>query len=92
MIRGMPASRALNVLRYSKKRIAIDVKKTLMSAIANAENNNGIDAGTLYVKEAYTGDGIRLRRFHPRGRGRGGVIMKPFSNLTIVVEARRAES
>jgi large subunit ribosomal protein L22 len=92
MIRGMKASRALDVLYYSKKRIAVDVRKTLASAMANAENNNGLDTAALYVKEAYTGYGFKLRRFHPRGRGRGGVIRKPFSHLTIVVEERKEES
>jgi large subunit ribosomal protein L22 len=91
MIRGMKAQKALDVLLYSKKRVAGDVKKTLMSAIANAENNNGLRAEKLYIKEAYTGNGMRLRRFRPRGRGRSEVVIKPFSNLTIVVAEKRAE-
>ncbi|MDR2667321.1 MAG: 50S ribosomal protein L22 [Holosporales bacterium] len=85
MIRGMKAKKALDVLIYSKKRIADDVRKTLASAVANAENNNGLNSDLLVVKEAYVGYSIKLRRFHPRGRGRGGAITKPFSNLTIVV-------
>ncbi|MDR1390818.1 MAG: 50S ribosomal protein L22 [Holosporales bacterium] len=88
MIRGMRTAKALDVLLYSKRRIADDVRKTLLSAVANAENNNGINPGSLFVKEAYVGYSIKLRRFHPRGRGRGGKIMKPFSHLTIVVEER----
>ncbi|MDR0744454.1 MAG: 50S ribosomal protein L22 [Holosporales bacterium] len=89
MIRGMKTDKALGVLLYSKKRIAIDVRKTLMSAIANAENNNGLDSNALYVKEAHVGYSIKLRRFHPRGRGRGGIITKPFSHLTIIVEEKK---
>lgn len=88
MIRGMNAQRALSVLMFSKKRIANDVRKTLLSAIANAENNNGLNSNALFVKEAHVGYSIKLRRFHPRGRGRGGVVTKPFSHLTIVVEER----
>lgn len=88
MIRGMKAQKALDVLLYSKKRIANEVRKTLMSAIANAENNNGWDPELLHVKEAHVGYSIKLRRYRPRGRGRGEVITKPFSHLTIVVEAR----
>jgi len=88
MIRGMDAQKALNVLMFSKKRIAHDVRKTLLSAIANAENNNGLNSNVLFVKEAHVGYSIKLRRFHPRGRGRGGVVTKPFSHLTIVVEER----
>ncbi len=88
MIRGMDAQKALNVLMFSKKRIAKDVRKTLLSAIANAENNNDLNSDNLFVKEAHVGYSIKLRRFHPRGRGRGGVVTKPFSHLTIVVEER----
>ncbi len=88
MIRGMNTQKALSVLMFSKKRIANDVRKTLLSAIANAENNNGLNSDNLFVKEAHVGYSIKLRRFHPRGRGRGGVVTKPFSHLTIVVEER----
>ena len=88
MIRGMKADRALDVLFFSKKRISNDVRKTLKSAMANAENNENMDIDNLYVKEAYVGYSLKLRRFHPRGRGRGGVVTKPFSHLTIVVEER----
>lgn len=88
MIRGMKVQRALDVLLYSRKRIATEVRKTLMSAIANAENNNGLDREKLMVKEAHVGYSIKLRRYRPRGRGRGEVITKPFSHLTVVVEAR----
>ena len=88
MIRGMNANKALDVLLYSKKRIANDVRKTLASAIANAENNNGFNPDALYVKEAHVGYSLKLRRFHPRGRGKGGVVTKPFSHLTIIVEEK----
>lgn len=88
MIRGMKAQRALDVLVYSKKRIAKEVWKTLRSAIANAETNNGLDPEKLIVSEAHVGYSIKLRRFRPRGRGRGEVVTKPFSHLTIVVESR----
>ena len=89
MIRKLPAKRAIDVLLYSKKRIAVEVRKTLQSAMANAENNKGLDAAKLFVKEAYVGDSMRLRRFMPKGRGRSGSIVKPFSHLTIIVEERR---
>jgi large subunit ribosomal protein L22 len=88
MIRGMDVRKALGVLLFSKKRIAVDVRKTLTSAIANAENNQALDSNSLYVKEAHVGHSLKLRRYRPRGRGRGEVITKPFSNLTIVVEER----
>lgn len=85
MIRGQHALKAMAVLLHSKKRIAIDVRKTLQSAVANAQNNQGLQPNKLVVKEAFVGSSIRLRRFMPRGRGRSGMIYKPFSHLTIVV-------
>jgi large subunit ribosomal protein L22 len=88
MVRGMDARRALGVLLYSKKRIAVDVRKTLVSAVANAENNQAMNADALYIKEIHVGHSLKLRRFRPRGRGRGEVVTKPFSNLTVVVEER----
>ncbi|MEM8552981.1 MAG: 50S ribosomal protein L22 [Pseudomonadota bacterium] len=84
-IRGKKVERALAELEFSQKRIARDVKKTLESAIANAENNHELDVDALVVKEAYVGKAMMLRRFRPRGRGRVGSVTKPFSNLTIVV-------
>jgi large subunit ribosomal protein L22 len=89
MIRGKKVSAALADLSFSRKRIAGDVKKTLMSAIANAENNHDLDVDTLVVKEAWVGKALVMKRFSPRARGRVGTIHKPFSNLTIVV--REAE-
>lgn len=88
MVRGMPVSKALGVLLHSKRRVADDVRKTVMSAVANAENNNGMNPDSLYVREAYVGHSLTLKRFHPRGRGRGGRIHKPFSHLTVVVAER----
>lgn len=84
-IRGLAVEKALDVLTFSRKRSAVDVKKTLVSAIANAENNHGLDVDRLVVSEAYVGKSIVLKRFHARARGRGTSIQKPFSNLTIVV-------
>ena len=85
MIRGKKVERALNDLNFSRKRIAGDVKKVLESAIANAENNHGLDIDSLVVAEAYVGKNIVMKRFRARARGRGARIMKPFSELTIVV-------
>ena len=85
MIRGKKVDRALADLTFSRKRIARDVKKTLESAIANAENNHDLDVDDLIVAEAHVGKALVLKRFSPRGRGRSGRIFKPFSHLTIVV-------
>ena len=90
LIRGRKASAALADLQFSRKRIAVDVKKCLESAIANAENNHDLDVDDLVVAEAHVGKAIVIKRFHPRGRGRMGRIFKPFANLTIVV--RQAEA
>lgn len=85
MIRGKKVDKALADLTFSKKRIAADVKKCLQSAIANAENNHGLDVDELIVAEAYCGKNLTLKRGRPRARGRFGKIMKPFSQLTILV-------
>ena len=85
MIRGMNVSDALTQLTFSHRRISIDVKKALQSAIANAENNHQLDVDSLVVKEAYVGKNMVMKRFHARARGRGARVLKPFSNLTIVV-------
>src|ERR671922_1329983 len=85
LIRGRKASAALADLQFSRKRIAVDVKKCLESAIANAENNHDLDVDDLVVSEAHVGKAIVIKRFTPRGRGRVGRIFKPFANLTIVV-------
>lgn len=88
MIRGLPVEKALDVLTFSRKRIAIDVKKTLMSALANAENNHGLDIDSLVVSEAYVGKSFVMKRFRARAKGRGVGIRKPFSHLTVVVSER----
>ncbi len=85
MIRGKKVEKALADLTFSKKRIAIDVKKCLQSAIANAENNHGLDVDSLVVAEAWVGKNLVMKRGRPRARGRFGKIMKPFSEITIKV-------
>ena len=85
LIRGKKVEKALADLTFSHKRIAKDVKKTLQSAIANAENNHGLDVDQLIVAEAYVGKNLVIKRFHARARGRMGRIEKPFSQLTVVV-------
>ena len=87
-IRGMNAERALNVLEFSKRRIANEVKKILKSAIANAENNHQLDIDKLVIEEASTGKAMVMKRFRPRARGRSGKILKPFSNIRIVVKEK----
>ena len=92
MIRGRKASAALADLQFSRKRIAVDVKKCLESAIANAENNHDLDVDELVVSQAFVGNGIVMKRFAPRGRGRSGRIFKPFSQLTIIVRQVEASA
>jgi large subunit ribosomal protein L22 len=92
LIRGKKVSSALADLRFSRKRIAGDVKKCLESAIANAENNHDLDVDDLVVAEAHVGKSIVMKRFVPRGRGRSGRIFKPFSHLTIVVRQVEASA
>ena len=87
-IRGKSAEAALSELTFSKRRIAADVRKTLQSAIANAENNHQLDVDRLFVAEATVGKSIVMKRFRPRARGRAGRIVKPFSNLTVIVRER----
>jgi large subunit ribosomal protein L22 len=85
MIRGKKVSAALADLTFSRKRISDAVKKTLESAIANAENNHNLDVDALIVAEAFVGKSIVMKRFHARGRGRASRVEKPFSHLTIIV-------
>jgi large subunit ribosomal protein L22 len=85
LIRGKKVDIALSDLQFSNKRIARDVKKCLESAIANAENNHDLDVDDLVVAEAHVGKALVMKRFSPRGRGKMGRIMKPFSHLTIIV-------
>lgn len=86
LIRGKKAGKAMSELMFSKRRIAADVRKALNSAIANAENNHNMDVDRLYVAEATVGRSIVMKRFHARARGRGVRVVKPFSNLRIIVK------
>jgi len=88
LIRGKDASLALADLAFSRRRIALDVRKVLQAAIANAENNHQLDVDRLYVAEATVGRAMVMKRFHARARGRGARIEKPFSNLTVIVRER----
>lgn len=90
LIRGKKVDKALAELTFSRRRIAVEVKKTLQSAIANAENNHGLDVDELVVAEAFVGKGLVMKRFSPRARGRAGRIEKPFAQITIVVRERQA--
>jgi large subunit ribosomal protein L22 len=87
-IRGQKAEKALVDLQFSKRRVAQDVLKALQSAVANAENNHGLDVDRLYVAEAYVGKSVIMKRFRPRAKGRAASIHKLFSNLTVVVRER----
>ncbi|MDX2306714.1 MAG: 50S ribosomal protein L22 [Hyphomicrobium sp.] len=91
MIRGKKVNDAIADLEFSRKRVAQDVRKCVMSAVANAENNHGLDVDTLVVAEAYVGKNLIMKRFAARGRGRGAPIIKPFSQLTIVVREKAEE-
>ena len=87
-IRKKDINSALNILRFSNKRVSKEVLKTLNSAVANAENNNNLDIDKLFVKEAYVGKSLRMKRFRPMSKGRAFQIIKPFSRLTLVLEER----
>ena len=84
-IRGKKADLAIRDLSFARQRIASEIKKTVQSAIANAENNNQYDIDNLYVKEAYVGKSIVLKRFRARAKGRASAIKKPYTNLTIIL-------
>ena len=84
-IRGKKADVAIRDLSFARQRIAFDIKKTVQSAIANAENNYQYDIDNLYIKEAYVGKSIVLKRFRPRAKGRASAIKKPYSNVTIIL-------
>ncbi|MEO9457347.1 MAG: 50S ribosomal protein L22 [Lentilitoribacter sp.] len=92
MIRGKKVETALAELEFSRKRISDQVRKTLQSAIANAENNHDLDVDSLIVAEAYVGKSIVMKRFRVRGRGRSSRILKPFAHLTIVVREVEEEA
>ena len=84
-IRGKKADIAIRDLSFARQRIAHDIKKTIQSAVANAENNHQYDIDSLYISEAYVGKSIVLKRFRPRAKGRASSIKKPYSNLTIIL-------
>ena len=92
LIRGKKVGDALNILTFSKKGMAIDVRKVLASAIANAENNHNLDVDALVVKEASVGKSIVMKRFATRGRGKSTRIIKPFARLRVVVREQQEEA
>ena len=91
LIRGKKVATALADLEFSRKRISVEVRKALESAIANAENNHDLDVDDLVVAEAWVGKDMVMKRFSPRARGRAGRIEKPFSNITIIVREAAAD-
>ncbi len=90
-IRGKKADIALKDLEFTRKKVSLDVSKTVKSAISNAENNFQYDIDNLYVKEAYVGKSLVMKRFRPRAKGRASGIKKPFSRITIVLEEKTKE-
>ena len=86
---NLKASKAVNQLKFSPKRISANVLKVLNAAIANAENNKQLDIDNLFIKEAYVGKSLSMKRFRPRAKGRASKIVKPFSKLTIIVEEKK---
>ena len=90
-IRGQKADLAIRNLSFARQRIAFDIKKTVQSAIANAENNNQFDIDNLYISEAYVGKSIVLKRFRARAKGRASGIKKPYSNLTIILSEEKSK-
>ena len=86
---SLKASKAINQLKFSQKRISINVLKVLNAAIANAENNKQLDIDNLFVKEAYVGKSLSMKRFRPRAKGRASAIVKPFSKLTIILAEKK---
>ena len=90
-IKGKKAGIALRDLEFTRKKIAKDVSKTVKSAIANAENNYQFDIDNLFVKEAYVGKSLVMKRFRPRAKGRASPIKKPFSRVTIILEEKKVK-
>ena len=90
-IKGKKADIALRDLEFTRKKIAKDVSKTVKSAIANAENNYQFDIDNLFVKEAYVGKSLVMKRFRPRAKGRASPIKKPFSRVTIILEEKKVK-
>ena len=91
-IKGKKADIAIKNLEFTRKRIAHDVTKTVKSAIANAENNHQLDIDNLFVKEAYVGKSLVMKRFRPRAKGRASPIKKPFSRITIILEEKKEQN
>ena len=91
-IRGKKVDIAIRDLSFARKRIAMDIKKTVQSAVANAENNYQYDIDNLYVKEAYVGKSLVLKRFRPRAKGRASAIKKPYSNITIILSEKKMKA
>ena len=87
LVRGLPVERAIDVLKFSKKRVAGEVLKTLLSAVANAEHNKKLPADSLFVKEIWCGKALTMKRIMPGPRGSARPILKPFSNLTVILES-----
>ncbi len=90
-IKGKKVDVAIRDLEFTRKKVAEDIKKTVKSAVANAENNYQYDIDNLYVKEAYIGKSIVMKRFRPRAKGRASPIKKPFSRVTIILEEKKTE-
>ena len=91
-VKGKKADIAIRDLEFTRKKVALDIKKTIKSAISNAENNYQYDVDNLYVKEAYVGKSIVMKRFRPRAKGRAAPILKPWSTVTIILsEAKQME-
>ena len=89
---NMKVSSAINQLKFSSKRVSGTILKVLNAAVANAENNKQLDIDKLFIKEAFVGKSLRMKRWRPRAKGRAGSIIKPFSKLTIIVEERNKEN
>ena len=90
-IRGKKVDLAIRDLSFARQRIAFDIKKVVQSAVANAENNFQHDIDNLYIKEAYTGKSLVLKRFRPRAKGRASPIKKPYSNITIILSEKKID-
>ena len=90
-IKGKKADIAIRDLEFTRKKVAEDIKKTVKSAVANAENNYQYDIDNLYIKEAYVGKSIVMKRFRPRAKGRASAIKKPFSRVTIILEEKKTD-
>tara|TARA_B100000941_G_C28325504_1_gene458808 strand:- start:278 stop:652 length:375 start_codon:yes stop_codon:yes gene_type:complete len=88
-IKGKKVDEAIKDLEFTRKKAATDIRKTVKSAVANAENNNQLDIDNLFIKEAYVGKSIVMKRFRPRAKGRASPILKPYSRVTIVLEEKK---